>query len=158
MKCPICEGELKRIIYGGVPIFRCFGCAGYLVQEKRFGAVARSEDAPIDLLKQEVVNESKPDTTKKIKCPRCHCLMMKLKIDSPASLTIDVCRDSKCGHLWLDGGELARLQLATKVLGTAKSECLQIRINNLRGEAPGTRLNKLPANPYYRHLDDIVGL
>ena len=158
MKCPICKAEMKRILYGGAPVFRCFACAGYLVPEKRFGAILRCEEAPVDLLKQEVVNESKPDTMKKIKCPRCYYPMLKLKIDSPASLTIDVCGNGKCGHLWMDGGELARLQLAAKISGVKKDEFFQAKINNLRGECSGTRLKKLPEQDIWNRPMNHSGL
>ena len=122
MKCPVCQTELKRILYGGMPVFRCFGCAGYLIPEKRFETILQCEEAPIELLKQEVLTESKPDTIPEIKCPRCFYVMLKLKLDAPISCTLDVCRDKECGLLWLDGGELARVQLAYKMANLDKSE------------------------------------
>ena len=146
MKCPVCNTELKRILYEGMPVFRCFGCAGYLMQEKRLESIRRIPGTSIELLKQEVIDEYHPDTIEKIKCPRCFYPMRKVKVPPPASLMIDVCGD--CGNVWLDGGELARIQLAYEssacgrehsefrrryeALTPEEKELLQRRINRLQ--------------------------
>ena len=154
MKCPTCQTELKRIFYGGAPVFRCFDCAGYLVSEKRFCTVIRCDAASIELLKNEVILESKADTTHKIKCPRCFYPMLKLKLEWLGSITIDVCGNDKCGHLWLDGGELARAQLSAKLPDSKKMEgALQSHIDNLRGKAPGTKIKDLPNNIWSRPMN-----
>jgi Zn-finger nucleic acid-binding protein len=85
-------------------------CHGYLLSRKRLEGIQASPATSIEQLKQEVINESQPDTTEAIRCPRCMRKMDKNFIEAPASLHIDVCRE--CDFIWLDGGELGRLQLA----------------------------------------------
>lgn len=113
MKCPVCGSELKRILYEGFAVFRCMSCHGYLMAKRRLDNIKRSDKRPVELLKQEVTEQSGSDTAEEIRCPRCRRKMKKKFIVAPASLHVDTCRD--CEMLWLDGGELARLQLAHEI-------------------------------------------
>ena len=118
MKCPTCESELHRILYESVPVFRCLKCHGYLLAEKRLEGIRRSPATDIEQLKREVIAESQPDTEKRIRCPRCRRWMNKRHIPKPADLDIDICRD--CRYVWLDGGELGRLQLSHEMTPKAQ--------------------------------------
>ena len=113
MKCPVCGSGMKRILYEGFAVFRCMNCHGYLMADRRLENIRRSDKRSVELLKQEVTEQSGGDTAEKIRCPRCHRVMKKKFIAAPASLHIDACRD--CEMLWLDGGELARLQLSHEI-------------------------------------------
>ncbi|MGD9127294.1 MAG: zf-TFIIB domain-containing protein [Planctomycetia bacterium] len=146
MKCPVCKTDLKRIFYEGMAVFRCFGCAGYLMQEKRLESIRIIPQTPVELLKKEVIEEQQPDTLHDIKCPHCFYPMTKVQLPPPASLMIDLCTD--CQYVWLDGGELARIQLAYEcsdigrehrelrrrfeALTPKERELLQRRINKLQ--------------------------
>ena len=118
MKCPNCQSELKRILYENVPVFRCFQCHGYLLAENRLDGIRRSPMTNVELLMQEVTDESQPDTKKLVRCPRCGRKMDKRFIDKPAELYIDTCRE--CRYVWLDGGELGRLQLTHEMTEQAQ--------------------------------------
>ncbi len=110
MKCPSCQSQLRRILYEGAAVFRCMQCHGYLLSKKRLEGIKASPATSIEQLKQEVIAEAQPDTEGPVRCPRCLRKMDKRFIEEPAALHIDVCRE--CRHVWLDGGELARLQLS----------------------------------------------
>lgn len=116
------------------------------MQQKRLDSIRRIPSMSIELLKQEVVTESKADTTAKIKCPHCFYPMEKVRLESPASLTIDVCGD--CNHIWLDGGELARIQLAYECSNFGRDQIeLRHRYESLtpeEKEALQRRIDKLP--------------
>jgi Zn-finger nucleic acid-binding protein len=88
-------------------------CHGYLLAESRVEAAKRIQKRAVEQLKQEVVDESRPDTKEVVRCPRCLRKMAKRFVDAPASLTLDICPE--CRHVWLDGGELARLQLSHEI-------------------------------------------
>lgn len=113
MKCPVCSSPLRRILYEGFPVFRCMKCHGYLLAESRVEAAKRVGKRTVEQLKQEVVDEARPDTKETIRCPRCLRKMTKRFIEEPAALAIDICPE--CRHVWLDGGELARLQLSHEI-------------------------------------------
>ncbi len=113
MKCPICSIKLKRIPYEGFTILQCPKCHGHLVSAGRLEGIKRADRRSVELLKQEITAHSASDTTEKIRCPRCRRAMKKQFIEAPASLHVDACRE--CETIWLDGGELARLQLAHEI-------------------------------------------
>ncbi|MBN2215857.1 MAG: zf-TFIIB domain-containing protein [Pirellulales bacterium] len=113
MKCPACQSELRRILYESVPVFRCLECHGYLLSEKRLEGIRRSPATGIEQLKREVIQEAQPDTLDSVRCPRCGRKMDKRYIEQPAALHVDVCRE--CRFVWLDGGELGRLQLTNEM-------------------------------------------
>ncbi|MBN2294784.1 MAG: zf-TFIIB domain-containing protein [Pirellulales bacterium] len=113
MKCPVCNSELKRLMYEGFAVFRCMNCHGYLLSDRRIESIKRSNKRGQDLLKQEVIEESGADTLEEIRCPRCRRKMKKKFIPEPASLHLDRCAD--CEMSWFDGGELARLQLTHEI-------------------------------------------
>lgn len=113
MNCPVCSSPLHRILYEGFPVFRCMKCHGHLLAESRIEAAQRVRRETVEQLKQEVVDEARPDTQETIRCPRCHRKMTKRFVQEPAALNIDICPD--CRLVWLDGGELARLQLSYEI-------------------------------------------
>ncbi len=113
MKCPVCGSELKRLMYEGFAVFRCMGCHGYLLSDRRVENIKRSNKRAVELLKREVSEESGADTLEEIRCPRCRRKMQKKFIAAPASLHVDLCGD--CEMSWFDGGELARLQLTHEI-------------------------------------------
>jgi len=76
---------------------------------KRLEGIKRSRDKPVEQLKQETVDQSGEDTKTIVRCPRCRMKMKKRLLPEPVSLHIDLC--NHCDLIWLDGGELARVQL-----------------------------------------------
>jgi Zn-finger nucleic acid-binding protein len=113
MNCPVCSAPLRRILYEGFAVFRCMKCHGYLLGENRVEAAKRIRKETVEQLKQQVIDESRPDTKETIRCPRCRRKMEKRFVEAPAALSMDVCPD--CTLVWLDGGELARLQLSHEI-------------------------------------------
>ncbi|MBN1589947.1 MAG: zf-TFIIB domain-containing protein [Pirellulales bacterium] len=146
MKCPNCNLQLRRILYEGMPVFRCMRCHGYLLGERRLEGIKSSPLTSIEQLKQEVINEAQADTEKPIRCPRCLRKMEKRFIEEPAALHVDACRE--CGHVWLDGGELARLQLSHEMQPQAQeARRFRERIRSMTAEEKATfeaNIKKLP--------------
>jgi len=110
MNCPSCKLKLDRIEYEGLNIRQCSDCRGQLLTVSRLKSIqARRRQSEDDLL-DEVVNEG-TDTIDKVRCPACLRRMEKhRKRIGSLKFHIDRCRD--CDHLWLDKGELAKLQVA----------------------------------------------
>ena len=67
-----------------------------------------------DELRAEASADFRASSSATLKCPRCHMPMRKQAADLPVlDLQTDICRS--CQLVWLDGGELALLQLGYQV-------------------------------------------
>lgn len=108
-KCPCCAVKLTRVMRQGFGVFHCEQCHGHLVTSKRLRAIQCLRMTPVEELEQEVLSESGKDSKAILRCPECHHRMGKKVLRAPASFVLDVC--DHCHTVWLDGGELARLQL-----------------------------------------------
>lgn len=110
MRCPVCRTvELLKQTYEGLNVHQCPKCFGHLLPRLRADAIKRRANCPPEELEQKVMLERAEDSQRLVKCPRCGGLMRKQNKARPVRFQIDLCR--KCDVLWLDGGELALLQL-----------------------------------------------
>ncbi len=109
-RCPRCATNLVREQYESVWAMRCPACRGALISSDRLERVERDPARSPTLLKQEARAEHGGDYADPTACPRCHG-MMKLKTITrgSAELHLDLCQ--ACDLYWLDGGELALVQL-----------------------------------------------
>ncbi|MFH1265636.1 MAG: zf-TFIIB domain-containing protein [Planctomycetota bacterium] len=112
MDCPKCSRPLSRTTYENVPLMQCEDCLGYLVARNRLKLIKSSREQSPESLKNEAHTEQAPDTQERIRCPSCRVETMekeRVRITADDFFHLDVCR--KCHNVWLDGGELARLQI-----------------------------------------------
>lgn len=110
MNCPNCDHHLARIRYAGVNVLKCDHCGGHLVENHRVKTIERKVEKDLKPLVAEIVAVQGLDTAHKIRCPRCRDRMIKKEIRAQRRFRIDECRN--CDLVWLDGGELAEIQLA----------------------------------------------
>lgn len=115
MQCPRCDVELKTIDYEGVKIETCPGCngqrldAGELrhiveVRDVRFGdEERRAIEAAVSVDPAEVAGAGHG-----LSCPKCGGLMKTLNYGGDTGIMVDRCG---CGGVWLDSGELDRIQM-----------------------------------------------
>ena len=109
-KCPVCSVDLVPTDYEGFRVMQCTGCGGHLVPLQRFQSIKRVNRKSPDELKAEASSQFSASSLKTLRCPRCHMAMRKKRADLPVlDLQTDVCR--RCELVWLDGGELALLQM-----------------------------------------------
>ncbi len=117
-ECPVCGVPLARVRYENFPLHRCATCHGVLVEHGRLEQIRRRMDTGIAELGREVEAEGAPGTAREIRCPKCHCPMEKQRAFERdrarfsagiEAFGVDVC--TQCDVTWLDGGELARIQL-----------------------------------------------
>lgn len=110
-KCPVCDVGLVGVEYEGFRVMQCESCGGHLVPLQRLESIKRIDERSEDELKAEATGKFVASTAEVVKCPRCRLPMRKQSADLPVmELETDVCRS--CSLVWLDGGELALLQLA----------------------------------------------
>jgi Zn-finger nucleic acid-binding protein len=109
-KCPVCRIDLLHTDYEGFRVMQCGQCGGHLVPLQRFESIKRVGRKTQDELKAEASSDFTASSLGTLKCPRCHMSMRKQTTDLPVlDLRTDVCPG--CALVWLDGGELALLQL-----------------------------------------------
>lgn len=109
-KCPACEATLAAVELEGYPVHSCRGCHGMLVAHANFADVVRIRrgrnrdvqrmHAPIDPRAFE----------RRVPCPACSQTMDVHPYYGPGPVVIDTC--AACGLLWLDGGEMTRIESA----------------------------------------------
>ncbi len=110
MDCPTCATELKRIQYENTPVLQCEQCLGYLVKQKQMVRIRIDRSTSVQQLEEQASSEQQPDTTDRIRCPRCRAVKMKKKAVQleDQEMLLDCC--PKCDHVWFDGGELSKWQ------------------------------------------------
>ena len=113
--CPHCNIPLTEVDYSGFNVLYCGQCKGYLVDVSRLETIKRLGRKEQAALKAEVRAEYQGDQAAQIKCPKCHLPMQKKPVQLPGlTLQLDACKE--CALLWLDGGELALVQLEHRTL------------------------------------------
>lgn len=117
-KCPVCGEQLVRVEYEGANAMTCPECHGYLIGTSSAEQIKRSEVKSPQELKNEATDQFHTNSEVELKCPRCRLSMKKVHESLPGvELTLDHCKS--CSLIWLDGGELALLQLGYE--GTNKA-------------------------------------
>lgn len=112
MNCPVCKEALVRDKYEGSSVYRCPQCDGFLVEPERLEFIVTRHELKTDELEEQLETQSAQDVDEPIRCPRCVARKMQKQMihrDSEDSFKIDQCEE--CHIIWLDGGEIARLQL-----------------------------------------------
>jgi Zn-finger nucleic acid-binding protein len=111
MRCPACKTiSLQRETYEGFNVDKCPECLGHLIPRLRQQGISRQSKLSPEDLEHQVLLERGEDSQKLLGCPRCGDRMRKLNKARPTPFKIDHC--IKCDVLWLDGGELALMQLS----------------------------------------------
>ena len=114
MKCPACHRGLSKLEVQGVTVDICQeGCKGVWFDKGELEQV----DEPAEMAGKTLVDATHAwspalPSDKKRACPRDGADMAKISFKTKNNFEIDEC--SKCGGVWLDANELARLRGAFK--------------------------------------------
>lgn len=108
-RCPVCVAELENLTYEGFPVMRCPGCGGYLLREARLKGIQRRRQYPAEAFQRAIDASPGVDTDSVLRCPLCRRAMRKERTRFGVHFQVDMC--SGCGAVWLDAGELERLQM-----------------------------------------------
>ena len=116
-QCPVCDhDDLDYTQYDGFRVMKCNKCKGYLLAKRHLDNIERMHKKSQSLLQEELSVEFTGSTDGKIRCPICYKKMDKREFKrTTLSIHADACE--ACGLVWLDGGELALLQLAYMTTG-----------------------------------------
>ena len=146
MNCPSCRHLLTRTRYEDVNVFQCGKCRGHLVENHRVKTIERKLDKDLVALVGEIEAADGVDTVNKILCPRCRNRMMKKEIRAQRKFCVDEC--SNCDLVWLDGGELAEIQLA---FGTNEQT---VEVNRMRDRLAS--MTEAERNDYETRIANLV--
>ena len=119
MQCPSCSSTLETIDYEGIKIETCPGCEGQWldaselrhivnVRERRFDEDQRRAVATAASIDPVQVDHEDRD----LRCPKCGGQTDVLNYGGDSGIMIDKC--TGCGGIWLDAGELERIQIVVE--------------------------------------------
>jgi Zn-finger nucleic acid-binding protein len=133
VRCPLCNVDLVRLTYEGLKIEQCASCRGVLVSDDRLAGIKTKRERSKQQLEAELDSSRKPDTAKRVRCPGCWEQMEKERCKKPQPFFIDRCEE--CRLVWLDGGEVAAVQLGYQASGPGReSRELQRRLAEMSPE------------------------
>lgn len=111
MDCPRTKTPLKKVNVGSVPVFISETCGGVFLKNqslKNFEC-AKSKRGKVLVEHLAQFHTELNDEAERIRCPSCIDVVMLRRYYSPLHIVeIDECPG--CGGIWLDTGELAKLQ------------------------------------------------
>jgi Zn-finger nucleic acid-binding protein len=110
-RCPKCKGSTASVHYEGVGVKMCGQCGGYWVSPTALKAIANRRETEFN----EAVKErflqlaEQSNTTEALLCVSCGKYMIKESFKDWDDIVIDRC--PTCGGIWLDAGELEKIQI-----------------------------------------------
>ncbi|MDP7033341.1 MAG: zf-TFIIB domain-containing protein [Planctomycetota bacterium] len=117
MNCPHCQNTLTQEDYEGVEIDRCTACEGiYLddgelkhINDAREKTFSPEEISAVDGIQKQVQAHSE-EAVGSIQCPKCtDSQMNRQNYAGQTGIVIDRCPN--CKGLWLDAGEVEKIQI-----------------------------------------------
>lgn len=162
MDCPRTKTPLKKVNVGSVPVFISEACGGVFLETqslKNFEcAQGKRGKVLVEHLAQfhtELKNEAE-----RVKCPSCDDVVMLRRYYSPLHVVeIDECPG--CGGIWLDTGELVKLQslmLNEKERAILRAQLLQDHRLTIIEGLPHIHDNWANRNDKIDSLFDVVTL
>jgi uncharacterized protein len=116
LKCPDCKNSLKSVHYEGVRVHLCMSCKGFFLKPKELKRIQETQDVEVSM---DMAPSSRSGDKVLRMCPSCDAGMAKKKYGKVSSTIIDLCE--KCNGIWLDKGELERIQLDYEVVQRNRS-------------------------------------
>ena len=117
MNCPKCQGALHEMEIEGVKVDFCSPCKGIWFDKDEMAFMA---ELPADLPEADVQQSA---VATDFDCPRCNNVKLHaMKFVKAEALIIDRC--PACHGIWLDKGELPKVEKIAAHIGDAKSKIL----------------------------------
>ncbi|MFT5134907.1 MAG: Zn-finger nucleic acid-binding protein/uncharacterized protein YxjI [Gammaproteobacteria bacterium] len=116
LKCPDCKNSLKSVHYEGVRVHLCMSCKGFFLKPKELKQIQETQELEVSM---DMTPPSRSGDKILRMCPSCDTGMAKRKYGKVSSTIIDLCE--KCKGIWLDKGELERIQLDYEVVQQNRS-------------------------------------
>ncbi len=114
-ECPRCQLAMSSYAYEDQPVEFCTNCWGYWVSPDAFQKILRSEvyefsksDKDSVLKRWSGHNSTMLRTSANIGCPTCGETMEQIPFATGCGVVVDRCKPH---GVWLDGGEIKRIQI-----------------------------------------------
>ena len=116
MRCPSCDSNLSTIDYEGVAIETCGVCGGEWLDADELGHIVRVREKLFNDEERRAIESAgkipgvpKPDVERNIVCPHCNVATGPINYGADTGIIIDRCPE--CNGIWLDAGELEKIQM-----------------------------------------------
>lgn len=116
MYCPQCHALLKTIEYEGVEIETCSGCQGEWLDDGELGHVAQAREVLFNKEERRAIAAATKisgvrleDVDRDLTCPKCGGQTDAINYGGDTGIIIDRC--TGCRGIWLDRGELEKIQM-----------------------------------------------
>ena len=119
MQCPVCDSPLGAISYEGINIDTCEDCHGEWLDAGELTQIIKAREVRFDEQERRAIAAAakvpgikldKVDRT--LKCPKCGGQTDPVNYGGDTGIIIDKC--STCGGIWLDQGELEKIQMVVE--------------------------------------------
>jgi Zn-finger nucleic acid-binding protein len=94
----------------GLKVEHCEGCHGVLIQRHLFAMLVRDRRADFRGAEARPIPLDFDQLKLIVDCPGCKQAMEVHPYYGPGNIVIDSCSD--CGLVWLDSGEMSRIEVA----------------------------------------------
>lgn len=112
--CPTCEQPLQTGLIERRRALFCGACFGVLIRHADFAGIVQERQARRGGMEPAEPRPIDPESLKReIHCPSCSQRMETHPYYGPGNIVVDTC--SECGYLWLDHGEITRVENASFV-------------------------------------------
>lgn len=115
MQCPKCDKPLQGIDYQGVHIETCPTCGGDWLDAGELGSIVEARKMRFDEKECLAIAQAAKITGVKLNtldrhltCPKCGGTTNPVNYGDDTGMIIDKC--PRCGGVWLDRGELEKIQ------------------------------------------------
>lgn len=115
MNCPNCHAAMKSVTYEGAEVHACTSCGGEFVAATELAHVVRSREERFGSEVADEIAQREPafgvpvdESERKLECPACENGMKVINYGVDTGIFVDSC--SVCGGVWLDKGELEKVQ------------------------------------------------
>ena len=117
MNCPKCRNEIHEMRIEGVDLDFCSSCKGIWFDKDEMAFML---ELPDDMPQIEEVKKEARKTN--FECPRCGNKLEEMKFIEARDLLLDRC--PKCKGIWLDKGELPKVEDIAATIGDPKSKIM----------------------------------
>lgn len=116
MNCPNCQEPLTPMTYEGITIESCPGCEGEWLDPGELKHVVTTRDVLFDEEERRAIAAAARITPievdredRDLVCPKCGGQTDAINYGGDSGIVIDKC--TTCGGIWLDAGELEKVQM-----------------------------------------------
>jgi len=164
MNCPICTSVLHTITYEGIEIETCRVCGGNWLDAGELGKIVRMREVRFNEAERRALARATKIAAltpvgpgRQLACPKCSGRMAVRNYGSDSGIFIDRC--TACRGMWLDAGEIEKIQMLVEAWEAMLPEELKTRLRKFEEvtvEAEGQRDAQASRIPLIRRFINVL--